>query len=473
MASLELRNLSVLSCLDQAGIVGPISLTLQPGQALNLVGETGSGKSLIAQAIFGTLDASLCAQGEVWINGQEYLSQPPENRRALWGRHIRLLPQEPWLSLDPTQQSLPQLAEIYRFLFGKRKGEARQLGQKDLATHSLAKAEEKYVHELSGGMAQRLVFCCTMAGGVDLLVADEPTKGLDADRRADVVRQLQSCLAEKKLLLTITHDTQLAEQLGGETMVLREGQVVEQGRTKQLLSQPSHPYSQALIAAAPKRWPYSQAGSSSREVVVSCCALSKSYDGEALFVEVSLSVHRGEIVGLLGPSGSGKSTLGNILLGLEHSSTGTVQHHPSYEKHQFLKLYQDPPAAFSPFVSLGQSLDDLLALHGIAREKVQELMTQLHLEPSILARDPANISGGELQRVALLRALLVQPVFLFADEPTSRLDLLTQKETMGLLVTAARAMQCGVLLVSHDRALLEKSCDRLLDISQWCPLPQT
>jgi peptide/nickel transport system ATP-binding protein len=180
---------------------------------------------------------------------------------------------------------------------------------------------------------------------------------------------------------------------------------------------------------------------------------------------MSLDIHRGETVGLYGPSGSGKSTLGNILLGLIRPDKGSVERANGHKPFQYFKLYQDPPASFSPFHTLKSSMNDFLALHHQSQERFDELLEKLNLDPSLLDRDPANVSGGELQRCAILRALMLDPAFLFADEPTSRLDPITQKETLDLICMTTRQLNCAMLLVSHDIEILNKSCDRVIRLS--------
>lgn len=445
-------------------LVDDLSFELRPGKPVILIGETGSGKSLIAQAILGTITQALETTGQVWIHGTEYLSRPKSDRQKLWGKKIGLLPQEPWLSLNPTRRTLPQLSEVYQLVRDKNKTSAGRAARETLAKFHLEKSEKNFPHELSGGMAQRLVFCCSIAGGADILIVDEPTKGLDRDRKADVIQQMKTVLADGGQLVVITHDIEIAEELGGETIVLRNGVVQEQKPTKVLFNQPEAAYTRALIDAAPENWPDKKISPNGQAAVISGRKISKKYGANELFSDMSLHVHRGETVGLCGPSGSGKSTLGNILLGLVRPDGGVVERADGHQAFQYLKLYQDPPAAFSPFHSLQSSMDDFLARHNQSRERFEGLLDKLNLDPSLLSRDTANVSGGELQRCAILRALMLDPVFLFADEPTSRLDPVTQKETLDLICTTTRQLNCGMLLVSHDSEILKKCCDRIIDL---------
>jgi peptide/nickel transport system ATP-binding protein len=187
--------------------------------------------------------------------------------------------------------------------------------------------------------------------------------------------------------------------------------------------------------------------------------------GRELFRDLSVSVRPGEIVGVVGPSGCGKSTLGDLLLGVTRPIAGRVDISREMPRLGRQKLYQDPPAAFSPHWSLTQLLEDLQRRHRFEQRAIAPLMQRLGLNEQLLSRRPGEISGGELQRFAILRVLLLKPRFLFADEPTSRLDPVTQQQTLSLLVELAREQACAVMLVSHDPALIEKVCDQTLTLA--------
>ncbi|MGR4066486.1 ABC transporter ATP-binding protein [Billgrantia sp. C5P2] len=443
--------------------IAPFSCSLVPGGRLTLLGETGSGKSLIAQAIMGTLPRGLVAQGQLVIDGEEFDAADNTSRRVLWGHRLALLPQEPWHALDPTMRAVSQVAESHRHVAGRDRRAAHQAAWADLAELGLVDAGSKLPGELSGGMAQRVAFAAASAGGAPIVIADEPTKGLDAPRRDAVVELLARTPEAAGALLTITHDIDVARRLGGEVVILRQGQVVERGPAQQVLTDPQSEYGQRLLAAEPSRWPRPQPLGERQAAVVSASGLAKRRGGRELFRDLSLSVSPGEIVGVVGPSGCGKSTLGDMLLGVTRTDSGEIhraQGHPL----GFQKLYQDPPAAFSPHWRLSRLLDDLVRRHRLDRAAIPPLMARLGLDENLLGRRPGEISGGELQRFAILRVLLLEPCFLFADEPTSRLDPITQRQTLELLVELARERRCGVMLVSHDPALIERICDKRISL---------
>lgn len=447
--------------------IAPVSLSLSPGQRLTLLGETGSGKSLIAQAIMGTLPKGLTASGQLHIAGQPFPAADNTSRRALWGRTLALLPQEPWHALDPTMRAAGQIAESHHYIAGRPWRAARQAAQSDLTRLGLPDAGNQLPGELSGGMAQRVAFAAASAAGAPIVIADEPTKGLDAPRRDEVVKLLARTPDAGGALLTITHDIDVARRLGGEVIILRQGHVVERGPAEQLLAQPNTAYGQRLLNAEPGRWPAPPPlANAAQEPILRATGLRKARGGRELFRDLSLTLHPGEIVGVVGPSGCGKSTLGDMLLGVTTTDRGEIQRAPGLAPLRFQKLYQDPPAAFSPHWTLSQLMEDLVRRHRLDRGTIAPLMQRLGLNERLLSRRPGEISGGELQRFSILRVLLLQPRFLFADEPTSRLDPITQQDTLALLVELARERHCAVMLVSHDPALIGRVCDRTLTLFQ-------
>ena len=429
-----------------------ISFQLHAGEALSLVGESGAGKSLLAQAIMGNLPPALRASGAITIDGITTRAEDAASRRALWGRKLALLPQEPTVALNPLQRVAPQLAEVYTLLHGQPQGEAAARAQQELARAGLGQATAHYPWQLSGGMAQRAVAAITLAGGAPVLMVDEPTKGLDNHWRDRTVEVFRSVLQAGGCLLAITHDMAVAQALGGQVIVLRHGQAVEQGAIGKVAAQPQHPFTRQLMDADPARWlPF--AAPQTGEPVVQARGISKTYGAQQLFAPMDLQIRSGERVAVQGPSGTGKSTLGNVLLGLLPPDTGSVARSQGLRPHAFQKLYQDPVGSFAPHISLAQSLRDAARLHRCDWKAVQRRLEQLRVPESLLERKPEQVSGGELQRIALARVLVAQPALLFADEPTSRLDPITQQEAIQILLSATQETGAALMLVTHDEHL--------------------
>ena len=468
--ALEVHGLTVRAAQHPAlaPIVNQVSLVLDAGRRLTILGESGSGKSVLAQAIMGTLPPGLIASGEisVWGTRLPHGGNPTPLHQALWGRQIALLPQEPWNALDPTMQARAQVAEVGRHVLGQDWSAAWRNGDAALVALRLSDALNKYPHQLSGGMAQRVAIAASCASGARLLIADEPTKGLDATMRDQVAELLVAHLYADHALITITHDVALARRLGGDVAVMLNGHLIEHGPATRLLEQPQHAYSRALIAAEPAQWHRMvkpvPAGAAT---VVAADSVSKAYGPNQLFSDVSLSIAAGETIAVAGPSGCGKTTLGHILMGLTRPDRGTVAWPGAARPNALQKLYQDPPSAFAPRRRLRDSLSDLISLHRLSRVDASNHMAALALGNALLDRLPSEVSGGELQRFALLRVLLLKPALVFADEPTSRLDPITQERAMRVLCSEAAAHRFGVMLVTHDQDIAAKAAHRMVSVS--------
>jgi peptide/nickel transport system ATP-binding protein len=449
--ALEIDGLCVVA--DGHYLVRDACLSLRVGGILVILGESGSGKSLLAHAVMGTLPPELEWRGRIAIGGMDFGALDAKRRRAHWGRAIALLPQEPWASLDPLMRVQDQIAEVHALVGRRTWREAGMLAERALATLGLGAAGKRYPFQLSGGMAQRAAVAVALAGGARLLVADEPTKGLDADRRDDVAELLISQARTGAALIVITHDIALARKLGGSMAVMLAAQIVEQGATADILAAPRHAYTMRLLAADPAGWKPALPPAVGEHPVVEARNLAVERGGKCLFSGLDVEVCPGEIVAATGPSGCGKTSLGNALLGLLAPQIGSVRRASASCAYRFQKLYQDPVSAFAAGSTLGVALDDVCRRHGLPLDAPSRLLARLRIRPELLARRPDQVSGGELQRVALARALLVDPAFLFADEPTSRLDPIIQQEVMALLREVVAERHLAMLLVTHDGAL--------------------
>lgn len=426
-----------------------VSFSLRPGEALTLLGESGAGKSLLAQAVMGNLPCALRAGGTVTVAGARSRAQDLHARRHLWGRTLALLPQEPALALDPLMRIAPQLAESHALVRGVDAKAARAAALQDLDAAGLADAALQYPWQLSGGMAQRAAAAVARAGGAHVMLADEPTKGLDAHWRDRAVDTLRAVQRDGGCVVVITHDLRVAKALGGRVIVLRSGEVVEHGETRVVLANPQHAFTRRLVDADPARWPR-RAVPARGEPVLAARGLSKRFGERTLFDDVDLDIRRGDRLVVRGASGTGKSTLGNVLLGLLQPDLGNVQRAIGLPATALQKLYQDPAASFPPTVTLERSLRDAAGRHRYPWLTVVQRLERLGVPQELLERRPSEVSGGELQRIALARVLTVRPALLFADEPTSRLDPVSQQEAMAVLLDAVEESGAALLLVTHD-----------------------
>ena len=458
---LEINGLTV-----QAGssrLLGPLSFEIPIGGTLVIMGETGAGKSLLAQAVLGALPRGLSAGGEIALNGKRINGLSSAKRNHLWGREITLLPQEPWRALDPLMRSGPQVAETYRFVAGLERNAANLAANCDFDGLELSAAQGRRPGQLSGGMAQRVAFAAARAGGATLLLADEPTKGLDESRAKAIVNLLKAVPGNGGALLAITHEIAVARDLGGNILILKDGAVVERGETASVLTDPRSTYGKALLAADPSSWNPHVAQRKGEEVL-RAEDLTLVRSGHRLFANFSMSLAGGERIAITGPSGAGKTTLLDTLAGLLPPARGQVTRGRHVGQTDIQKIYQDPPAAFPPRVTLDRNLRDVADLHAIDWTTVVRLLARLRVDQELLNRRPDSVSGGELQRIAIARALAVDPMILLADEPTSRLDPITQADTMALLAEMTTEARTAVVLVTHDTALAANWAGRQLAV---------
>ena len=450
---LDIDSLKVMH--GAKSLLSPLSLNVLAGSTLVIMGETGAGKSLIAQSVMGVLPAELQLAGKVIFNGQRIDNLGHKALQKLWGRSLVMLPQEPWHALDPLMRSYGQVYESYKFVKGLPSAAARQQTLHDFKVLNLEQAMRKRPHQLSGGMSQRVAFASAIAGGGKLLIADEPTKGLDSNSCDVIIDLLNEVTAQGDTLIVITHDIEVARRVGGKLLVLKDGELVESGDTGDVLAQPTHSYTKALIAANPAHW-HKLAPPISVSSLLRAENLVVGRNNTALNTAINFSLSDGGRLALAGPSGKGKTTLLDTLAGLLKPVSGSVVHEQELSATDIQKIYQDPPSAFAPHIMLKKSLGDVASLHHVAWSEVESLLAKLGISKTLLDRIPATVSGGELQRISIARALLVKPKLLLADEPTSRLDPITQQQTMKILSDATLENQTAVLLVTHDAVMADK-----------------
>ncbi len=455
---LEIRNLTVSS--KDTVLVKNINLSFEQGVPLILLGESGSGKSLIIDTIMGSLSKDLEATGEILLDGVDLLKFPLKKRRALWGKEIALLPQEPWRALDPTMKIVEQVSEVHEYIH-KDKKNAKEKALKDLDDVSLKEFANSYPFEISGGMCQRTTIAITHAFNSQVLLADEPTKGLDKELCTQVSNRLNKEVEENRLLFVITHDIDIAKNIKGNLGIIVDGELIEYGKSDKLFANPKHEYTQRLFKSQSSLWEIEKPENISSEII-EVKNLSKEYGENRLFKDLNFKLKKGEITSVVGRSGSGKSTLGDILLGVKNATNGEIIKSQALDKLKFQKIYQQPPSAFLPNQTLKEGFEDLVKLHKLNMNKVYELLKKVNLDQELLYRKPHEVSGGELQRIAIVKVLLLKPAFIFADEATSRLDSISQQEVIYLLIDIVKKEKLSLLLVTHDLEIAQKISNNII-----------
>ena len=462
---LDVDNLSI-SFADKA-IVKNISFQLERGKTLAIVGESGAGKSLIAQSILQLLPYPHAHHptGEITLDGQALVGKGDAVLEVIRGNKVGMIFQEPMTSLNPLHTVKKQIAEtllIHKGLVGKL-ALKRTLELLNLVGIESPETRLKsYPHELSGGQRQRIMIAMALANDPELLIADEPTTALDVTIQKQILELLQSL--QKRLnmgILLITHDLHIVKSIADDVLVMREGKIVEKQPKALLFASPKAAYTQLLLDAIPSG---EMAPLSNPELILNAqdihvsFAMKKNFWGKVTerldaVKGVSLKVHRGETVAIVGESGSGKSTLAQAILQLNKSRGKVVflgQQVDNIKRVDLQKLraklqivFQDPFASLSPRLSVGDIIAEGLEVHQPqltmqqVHEKVLSTLQRVGLDEDSADRYPHQFSGGQRQRISIARALILNPELIVLDEPTSALDRSIQKQILSLLVFAA------------------------------------
>ncbi|MFC5030172.1 ABC transporter ATP-binding protein [Streptomyces sp. DSM 41987] len=477
--------------------VDGLSFRLEAGGALGIVGESGSGKSATAYALLD-LHRGTGARtgGTVRVAGTDVLGADDTELRRLRGGRAAMVFQDPLSSLDPYYAIGDQIAEVYRVHVKATRRAAREravqvldrVGIPDAARRSRARP-----HEFSGGMRQRALIAMALACEPRLLIADEPTTALDVTVQAQILDLLHELRAETGMgLLLVTHDLGVVAGSVDDVLVMRNGTAVERGAVSAVLDDPREPYTRALLAAVPQvdaARPVvlvKQRTGDERKAAVEAPLLEavglrrefgKRQDTVTAVDGVSLTVRRGETLGIVGESGSGKTTLGRMLVRLLDPTAGELR----YDGRDIGKLgdkalrplrrelqmvFQDPVSSLNPRRSIGESIADPLRAAGelsdkAVVERVRELLERVGLEPDWYHRYPHEFSGGQRQRVGIARALAPAPKLIVCDEPVSALDVTTQAQVVALLGELQRDLGLSLVFIAHDLAVVRQVSDRV------------
>jgi len=476
--------------------VDDVSFSVEPGQVLGIVGESGSGKSVACYSLLGLVPCppGRIESGRALFEGRDLLTMTEKQLRAVRGHRISLIFQDPMTSLNPYMRIGDQLMEpLYRHQ--KVSGRAaRERAIEMLAEVGINQARERidsYPHEFSGGMRQRVMIAMALIAKPDLLIADEPTTALDVTVQAQILQLIKRLQRSYNLtVIFISHDLGVVAQMADQILVMKSGQVVEQGTPERIFHQCAHPYTRQLIAAIPaSAKPVPSAADDSGKAFLQVRQLYTAFrlQGGGIFKRqvdyleavkrVDLNIRKGEILGLVGESGSGKSTLGRSIMRLVDSQSGEVLlegrdlrrlSNPALVKarRDFQMIFQDPYASLNPRMTVFDALAEPLLVHGLAnrknlQEKVNQLMDDVGLDRRAIRKYPHEFSGGQRQRIAIARALALEPKLVIADEPVSALDVTIQAQILKLLLDLTQRHNLTMLFISHDLAVVRYICDRV------------
>ncbi|MGD9916653.1 MAG: ABC transporter ATP-binding protein [Paenirhodobacter sp.] len=503
MSLLAIDTLSVT--IDDTEILREVSLTLAPGEILGLVGESGSGKSMTALAVMGLLPHRAARAGAIRLDGREITALDEPALCRLRGAEVGMIFQEPMTALDPLMTIGDQVAETLRIHRHLGRAEARAIARERLDRVGLTEPRfplTLYPHELSGGQRQRVAIALAIALRPRLLIADEPTTALDVTTQAGVLSLLRDLVREEGMgLLLITHDLAVTATMADRVAVMQAGRIVEEGPTEALFRAPKVPYTRALLAAAtPRPAAPSQEylDQEKTDASFSWQKYSKSDAAPLLAVEgavrryrlprpspfaphpelravdgVSFTLAPGESLGLVGESGCGKSTLTRAILGLDPLSAGriTLSGHavspqmPRQRRTDVQAVFQDPYASFDPRQRVERLLAEPFHLTGRPddwRARVAQALEEVGLSPGDATKYIHEFSGGQRQRLAIARALIIRPKLIVLDEAVSALDLRIRAQVLELLARLQRSHDLAYLFISHDLNVVRAVTQRCL-----------
>jgi len=476
---------------DRAYALADLTFDLPKGEILCIVGESGSGKSLCAQTLMGLLPRVIrIERGEALFDGIDLLKTDRHTMRTLRGRRISMIFQEPMTALNPAMRIGDQIAEVFEAhdLLTPAERHERVL---ELAREVRLPDPERIIrafpHQLSGGQRQRAMIAMALALEPALLIADEPTTALDVTTQAQILRLIREIQQRRGMAVVfITHDFGVVADIADRVLVLQKGVVVEQGATADVLKNPQHPYTKALLAAVPTGTVPFRGPVSDSEVACAVTHLGKTYKsktglfGDVRVVEaakdISFEIRRGETLGLVGESGSGKSTVARLITRIDEPSSGRILlgdadfsamrgEELRLQRSRIQMVFQDPFASLNPRRKVGLSIADGPIARGVPRSKAladaRALLELVGLDPKSADRLPHEFSGGQRQRIGIARALALEPDVIVADEAVSALDVTVQAQVLELLESLKKRLNLAMLFITHDLHVAAQICDRV------------
>lgn len=494
----DIRNLEVTFATDGPPVraVDGVSLTVQSGEVLAIVGESGSGKTVTAKTILGLLPETATIGGVVILGANDIVQLTGARLRAVRGRDVAMVFQEPSTALNPVYTVGWQIAEGLRAHGKYSRKQARAKAIEILGKVGIPDPEvrvDHYPHQFSGGQKQRVVIAMALVLEPGVIVADEPTTALDVTVQAEILDLLRRCRDEfGAAIVLITHNMGVVADLADRVVVMYEGKIVEQADSHTLFASPKHEYTQRLLAAVPKLGSglaKTQERAAARPhveeaPVVVADNLVIEYPGRfgrggfRAVDGVSFRIHAGEVLGLVGESGSGKTTIGRAIGGLTRVTGGSLRvlgnemlgiRERNFKPHRsdIGFVFQDPASSFNPLLTIAECVAEPLLVHhrardvAAARPRVDELLEAVQLPKAFGDRYPHELSGGQRQRASLARSLALEPTLLIADEPTSALDVSVQAKVLELFSELQLELGFAALFISHDLAVVDLLADRI------------
>lgn len=486
----EIKDLSVSFTQNNELVraVQKSNFFINEGECFSIVGESGSGKSVTAMSMMRLLKESknTLISGFIKFEDENLLTLSEQKLTKIRGKGISMIFQEPMTSLNPLHTIKKQIGEC---LFNLNKKEERIIEL--LREVGIENAEERldhFPHQLSGGQRQRVMIAMAIANNPKLLIADEPTTALDVTIQKQILDLLDSLRKKFQMsLLLITHDLSIVKKISDRVCVMKNGQIVEQGETKNLFKKPKHPYTLKLINSNPNEKKFK---SKSSKIILKTNNLNIRYqlNSNSFFnrknkffhavKNLNIQLAKGTTLGIVGESGSGKSSLALAMLKLIKSEGDIFYKNYNISKlndtsfRSFRKniqiIFQDPFASLSPRLTIERIIGEGLEVHkkDLKKNEVSNLILQIlekvGLEKSMLNRYPHEFSGGQRQRIAIARALILEPEIIILDEPTSALDMTVQKQIVDLLLQLQKDLTLTYIFISHDLKIVKALSDQIV-----------
>ena len=536
---LTIKNLDVSFPTNNRNIlaVRNVSLNIDRGEVLGIVGESGAGKSTIGNAIINIIDPpGQITNGEIIFQNVDIRCLSQSEMSNIRGKKIGIIFQDPLSALNPLMTIGNQLIETIIKLDNTKYAKAKKKAIALLNSVGIENAETRfnsYPHQFSGGMRQRVVVALALAGDPDLIIADEPTTALDVSIQAQILNLIkQLCVSRNLGVILITHDIGAMSKIADNIAVMYNGKIVETGNKKQILSTPKHKYTQSLISAVPRsdrkehrfvsvdyaenskqtykrinlknHWLGRTRNSFNSGVAISIRSLNKWYNIDNTLLpqyrkklhavnNVSLSINFGESFGIVGESGSGKSTIARLLSGSENPDSGAIylfgrevwkngqNRSLLIERRDLQMIFQDPFSSLNSKMRVVDIVAEPIRFFKTAsseaeiRQIVCEILEHVGISKNLIRSYPHEFSGGQRQRISIARALASRPKILICDEPTSALDVSVQANTLNLLKDLQDELGLTMLFISHDLPVIRQMCDRVAVMrhGQICEITDT
>ncbi len=493
---LDIADVSVT--FGNTRVLKNVSFRIMPGEIVGIAGESGSGKSTICRGAMGLLPSTAEVAGEVRFDDEALLGLGEAEWAKLRGRDMAMIFQNPASHLNPLQKIGKQIAQPMIRHLGLSAGEARERAVRlleDVGIREPAMRAKSYPHELSGGMKQRVMIAAAISCAPRLLIADEPTTALDVTVQAKILELLKDLNRQRGLAIAlISHDLGVLADICSRIIVMRHGQIVEQGEAGQIIDAPQHPYTRLLVDSQPGRKQFKAGWAQTEDQVplLQVEGLRVLFPAKRDLVDVlrnrkampfaaldgvDLAVSAGETVGIVGESGSGKSTLARTIIRQNRPTTGTVKlgGRPIERlagrellelRRRVQMVFQNPYDSLNPRMTALETIAEPIWRHGMADRRAAlsqalKLLDMVELPSALGERRPRQLSGGQCQRVGIARALALQPQVLIADEITSALDVTTQAQILELLARLRRERSLTLIYISHDLSVVSSFCQRV------------